>query len=198
VRQALDKLCAAGLVRREQGRGTFVAEPKIEQGPRDLTGFTQEMYKRGLRASSKILTQEAIKADGELAEKLKLEEGDDVLLLKRLRLADGEAMGIQMAYIPLALAPNLAAENFESASLYEILERKYGLVPARASETHSAVLLDSVEAGLLGVAEDSPGLAAERVTFLNSGRPLELVRSVMRGDRYKIVLQLVRVTTTTR
>lgn len=191
VRQALNDLVVAGLLRREQGRGTFIAEPRLEQGPRELSSFTHEMRTRGLRPSSRVLKQDVIKAEGVLAEKLKLKEGSSIFRLNRLRLADEEPMGIQIAHIPLGLVPNVTHEDFSRQSLYELLERKYGLTPAHAREAHFVMLLGSEDAELLGVAEGSPGLGAERVTFLSSGQPFELTHSVMRGDRYKIVLDLV-------
>src|SRR5215510_8850894 len=192
VRQALNELAVAGVLRREQGRGTFVAEPKLAQGPREMTSFTDEMRSRGLLPTSKVLKQEVIKAEADVAEKLQIAEGFEVMMLKRLRLADGEPMGIQTAYISLSLAPQLDQEDFTDASLYAALERKYGLWPARAQESYVAVLLDRAEAKLLKVAVASPALSAERVSYLNSGQPLELTYSIMRGDRYKIVLDLTR------
>ena len=128
VRQALGELATMGLVRREQGRGTFVAEFKIELGPRELTSFTQEMSGNGLKPSSRVLKQHVIKAEGEVADKLKLKKGTNVLELKRLRLAQGEPMGIQTAFIALSQSPGLPVEDFESVSLYRILEQKYGVV----------------------------------------------------------------------
>lgn len=190
VRQAIGELAVEGLIRREQGRGTYVAEQKIEQGPRALTGFTEEMSKRGLRSSSKVLKQRVIKARVDVANKLRMNEGEQVFELTRLRLADGEPLGLQTAFIPLALAPGVNEEDFDSASLYEVLETKYGLVPSRAEETHTAVLLERREARLLKAELGGPALAAERVTYLGDGRPFEFVHSVMRGDRYKIILDL--------
>jgi GntR family transcriptional regulator len=192
VRQALNDLAIAGVLRREQGRGTFVAEPKLAQGPREMTSFTDEMRSLGLHPASKVLTQEIIKADVDMAEKLRVAEGAQVMRLQRLRLADGEPMGIQTAYLSLALAPRLVEEEFTDASLYEALERKYGLWPARAQETYVAVLLDRAEAKLLKVAVASPALSAVRVSYLSSGQPLEVTYSIMRGDRYQIVLDLTR------
>jgi len=191
VRQALSELAQKGYVRRVQGRGTFVTEPKVQHGPRELTSFTQETHKRGARPSSRVLIQDVVAADGAIAAALRLIEGSRVFRLKRLRYADGEPMGLQTAYLPLDLVPDIVGEDFAAVSLYELLGRKYGLAPARAEETHFVVALGGDDAALLGAAQGSPGLAAERVTFLASQRPLELVRSVMRGDRYKIVLQLV-------
>lgn len=192
VRQALNELAVAGVLRREQGRGTFVAEPKLAQGPREMTSFTDEMRNRGVRPTSKVLKQDVIKAEADVAERLGIAEGSQVMRLKRLRLADDEPMGIQTAYLSLALAPRLAKDDFTDASLYEVLERKYGLWPARAQETYVAVLLDRAEARLLKVAADSPALSAERVSYLTSGQALEVTYSIMRGDRYQIVLDLTR------
>jgi GntR family transcriptional regulator len=192
VRQALNELAVAGVLRREQGRGTFVAEPKLAQGPRELTSFTEEMNNLGFRPTSKVLTQDVIEAEADVAEKLRIEKGTPVVRLKRLRIADGKPMGIQTAYIPVELAPGLAGEDFSEESLYSVLERKYGLLPVRAQETYFAVLLEQDEASLLKVAATSPGIAAERVTYLASGQTLELVYSIMRGDRYKIVLDLTK------
>jgi len=192
VRQALNELAIAGVLRREQGRGTFVAEPKLAQGPREMTSFTDEMRSRGLHPTSKVLMQDVIKAEADVAEKLRIAEGSQVMRLKRLRLADGEPMGIQTAYLSLALAPQLAQEDFTDSSLYEVLDRKYGLWPARAQETYVAALLERGDAKLLKVAAATPALSAERVSYLTSGQPLELTYSIMRGDRYKIVLDLTR------
>ena len=189
VRQAIGELANEGVIRREQGRGTYVAEQQIEQGPRALTGFTEEMRKHGLHSSSKVIKRRVIEADAETAQKLHISEGDALFELTRLRLADGEPMGLQTAVIPLALTPRIKHEDF-SASLYEILESKYGLVPNTAEETHTAVLLEEREAKLLKVPLGAPALAAERITYLADKRPFEIVRSLMRGDRYKIILQL--------
>jgi len=191
VRQALNELAVAGVLRREQGRGTFVAEPKLAQGPRALTSFSGEMRKRGLNPTSKLLKQDVVKAEADVAGKLQIAEGSPVARIKRLRLADDQPMGIQTAHLPLELAPGLVEEDLGAASLYETLEMKYSLRPVRAQETYFAVLVEPSEAKLLKVSANSPGLAAERVAYLASGRPLEVTYSITRGDRYKVVLELV-------
>ena len=193
VRQALRELADSGYVRREQGRGTFVARTRLEQGPRELTSFTEEMRRHGLRAASRVLESGVVAAEGWLAEKLAIRSGSEVFVLKRLRLADSEPMGIQTAYVPLELAPDLPHDPMEGASLYGLLRSKYGQEPVYARETHSAVLVEGDDAELLGVPAGGPALAAERVTFLQNGRPMELVNSIMRGDRYRIILDMVKL-----
>jgi GntR family transcriptional regulator, N-acetylglucosamine utilization regulator len=191
VRQALRELAHMGYIRREQGRGTFVQRPPLEEGPRELTSFTGEMRGHGLTARSRVLEQGAIAAPADVALWLDIDIGAPVFRLRRLRLADGEPMGLQTAYLPMALVPGIDAISFANDSLYAVLEVRYSLRPARARETHQAILVSPEDAPLLGAAPGSPAFSAERLTSMADGSPLEYVQSIMRGDRYKIVLDLV-------
>jgi len=190
VRQALRELAQTGYIRREQGRGTFVLPPPLEEGPRELTSFTGEMRGHGLVATSRVIDQAIVTAPADIASRLDIAAGAPVFRLQRLRLADGEPMGLQTAYIPVALAPGIDQLSFVDASLYDVLASRYALRPASAREAHRAVAVPEDAARLLRVAAGSPALSAERLTTLTDGRPLEYVHSIMRGDRYKIVLDL--------
>jgi GntR family transcriptional regulator len=192
VRQALRDLTQAGLLRREQGRGTFVADDKVKFGPRQLTSFTEEMQHGGLAASSRVLEHSVVPADADIANRLRVKEGSDLFRLQRLRMAGDEPMGIQTAHVACYLAPNLLDTNFETASLYETLERRYGLVLHCAEQIHFATCLDLNAAELLKVPVGTAALGGERLTFLRNGMPIELTRSIMRGDRYQIQLKLLR------
>jgi GntR family transcriptional regulator len=192
VRQALRELAQMGCVRREQGRGTFVQRPPLEEGPRELTSFTGEMRGHGLRASSQVLEQGVVGAPEEVALPLGIAVGEAVFRLRRLRFADAQPMGVQTAYIAMRLVPGIDELSFAAASLYDVLATRYALFPAAARETHQAVAVTDTVAALLRVPPDSPAFAAERLTSLADGRPLEYVTSIMRGDRYRIVLDLTR------
>ena len=192
IRQALQELSDLGYIRREQGRGTFVSKPKFGQGPRELMSFTEEMGRHHLAASSRVLERFVTEADLAVAEHLQLRLNAKVLVLKRLRLADGEPMGIQTAHIPLDLAPGFDKEDFENVSLYTLLHTRYGIQAAKGQEQYFATSADSDAAVLLGIAAGAPVFAAERVTFTKSGKPFEFTKSIMRGDRYSIVLNLVK------
>jgi GntR family transcriptional regulator len=192
VRQALQALAEQGYIRREQGRGTFVARRKFDEGPRELTSFTEEMKRHDLVASSHVLAQSLMVADDSVSDALRLSANELVFVLRRLRLANGEPMGVQTAHLPAALVRGLEKENLENVSLYETLQGRYGLYPARARETYFASLADREASELLRIPVGSPVYAAERVTLLPNEKPFEFVRSVMRGDRYSIVLDLVK------
>lgn len=192
VRQALADLAQRGYVRREQGRGTFLQQPPFDEGPRELTSFSDEMRGHGVAPASKVIEQGVVPATAEVAAHLSIDANAPVFRLHRLRLADGTPMGVQTAYLPLALVPGIDRLSFSGSSLYQVLVDRYSLRAAGARETHQAVLITGEEAALLRVPAGSPGLTAERLTTLPDGSPLEYVRSIMRGDRYRIVLDLSR------
>jgi GntR family transcriptional regulator len=177
-------------VRREQGRGTFVSKPKLDHGPRELTSFSQEMRRHRLTATSRVLERGEAGASEQIAAALEVSPETPVFVLKRLRMADGEPVGIQTAYIPLALAPGIGDENLENVSLYEILQTRWGLQPSNARETYFAVSAEAQISSLLRIAPASPIFAVERVTSLASGKPFEFVQSFLRGGRYNVVLEL--------
>lgn len=190
LREALKGVAAQGYIRREHGRGTFVARRKFDEGPRELTSFTEEMRRHEMVASSRVLSQHVVEADVRVANSLGLGAKSPVFVLKRIRLAGGEPVSIQTAHIPAKFVPGLVVK--EGASLYEVLQRRYQLYPARARETYLAAAADKPAAELLGIAAGSPIFAVERVTLLPNGQPFEFVQSVVRGDRYSIVLDLVK------
>lgn len=148
------------------------------------------MRRHDLVAGSRILSQSVAEADLRVANALGLNARSPVYTLRRIRLAGGEPVSVQTAHIPADFVPGFAAG--EETSLYEVLQSRYGLYPARARETYLASAADVASAELLQIPESSPVFAVERITLLANNRPFEFVQSVVRGDRYSIVLDLVK------
>jgi GntR family transcriptional regulator len=190
VRQALTALVMEGRLIRTQGRGTFVASPRIEQQLTQLTGFTQDMRARGKRPSARVLEAGSMSALPLIARVLKIEVGESVIMLKRLRLADGEPVAIEIAYLPENRCRGLLKEMLATRSLYDILTRKYDLKPARAMQQMEAIACPAAEAKLLGTRRGAPVLHIHRTTYDREGRPFELVESFYRGDRYTFYAEL--------
>ncbi len=190
VRQALQELVDLGYIRREHGRGTFITRRKFDEGPRELTSFTEEMKRHDLVASSRILSQGVVEADARVTHALGLPARSAVFVLKRVRLSGGEPVSLQTAHIPAEFVRGLVVD--EGASLYDVLQKRYDLYPARARETYLASAADGRAADLLGIPQGAPVFAVERITMLPNERPFEFVLSVVRGDRYSIVLELVK------
>src|ERR1017187_9665252 len=148
------------------------------------------MRRHDLAATSRVLGQSVGEADARVADALLLPIHSPIYVLKRVRVAGGEPMSVQTAHIPAAFVPGL--EVTENTSLYEVLQSRYDLYPARARETYFAAAAELPAAELLGIAAGSPIFSVERVTLLPNERPFEFVQSVVRGDRYTIVLDLVK------
>jgi GntR family transcriptional regulator len=191
VRQALAELVVEGRLERHQGRGTFVAKPKVVQ-VLQLTSYTEDMLSQGLAPTSQVLTLDTVKADELLATRLAVPTGARVLHLERLRRADGEPMAIESTYLSAARFPGLRRHLARLGSLYAVLDQEYGVRPHRAEETIEAALATPREAGLLGVDTGLPLLLLSRHAFDGSGAPVEWVRSVYRSDRYKFLARLSR------
>lgn len=191
-RQALSELVTEGLLYRVQGRGTFVANPKVSQGLLSLTGFTEDMQTRGLVPATQILAVEVVPASKKVAAYMELPIGERVTRLDRLRLANEQPMCLERSHLPEQAVPGLEKRQDLDGSLYRILAVEYGLRMAKAHETLEAVAARAHEAEALGVSEGSPLLMLERVTRGLDGHVLEYVRSFYRGDRYRFHTELVR------
>jgi DNA-binding GntR family transcriptional regulator len=185
VRKALNVLEEQGLVVSAAGRGWFVAgEGPIGEPPNSLMSFTQMGARRGLRASAVVLEQAVRRASMEEAEALGIAPGAPLFALERLRLLDGTPIAVDRSLLPLAVVPDIAEIDFNTASLYEQF-RRHGLVPMRADVTVQAVPCPPATAPLLEV---EPGVAVLRLnqtTFDQGGRAIELGQMQYPGDRYQ-------------
>ena len=191
VRQALAELVVEGRLLRMQGKGTFVAKPKVAQ-LLELASYTQGMRAHGLHPQTRILDTSYVPADAQLSELLAVPPGSRLLRIHRLRLADGEPMSTDTSHLPARRFPGLRRNLDRYASLYEALATAYGVQLAEAEETIETVLADPTDARLLGVDAGMPLLLLSRQAFDVSETPVEWAQSKYRGDRYKLVTRLRR------
>ena len=192
VTQAIDDLVSRGLVYRVHGSGTFVAEPKFRQ-PLTLTSFTEDMRARGMNPGSVVRSQAVVPASEVVARHLALVPGTPVVHMERVRTADGEPMALERTHLPAQRLPGLEDADLTDASLYELMERKWGVRVAEADQWASVVRLNEDEAALLHVSASQPALLFQRVTRDPAGTPVEYVRSLYRGDRYEVHTRLERL-----
>jgi len=192
VRKAISELVLEGWLHRVQGRGTFVARPKFRQTLSRLTSFTEDMLMLGLTPRTKLLSLRIEKANPEVAERLAIRPNDSIIYIERLRFANDEPMALNISVLPYHLVPGLESQDLEKKSLYEILERHYGLILSRAEQTLEPTLASLENARLLAVKAGAPLLLVEGVVYLKNNTPIEWLRIWYRGDRYKFHLTAVR------
>jgi GntR family transcriptional regulator len=176
-RLAIQELLKSGLIYREQGRGTFIAESKM-RNVQGFTSFTENMIKRGMKPGSQILLQEVIPAEDTLARILHINPGEPALHLVRLRSADDRPIAIQYAHIPLNICQGLETEPLSDVSLFAILKQKYSVYPAWTEAVVEASSALPEEAPLLGVKVGEPVLVVRGLTFNESFDIVESVRTI--------------------
>jgi len=189
VRAALDDLVRDGLLVRRRGSGTFVGEPKIAQ-ELTMTSFSEDMRRRGMVPANRTLSLVVVQAGAHLGRLLMVSPSEPVVVFKRLRLADRETMAIETLHVRQSLIPGLTAEDLEQHSFYELLEDRYGVVMAGGTQTIEPTVTNEEESAALGVPLHSPAFLFERTTRTASGDVVEYVRSIYRGDRYRLVTEL--------
>ena len=185
VRGAIDQLVRDGLVHRVHGQGTFVSEPRIAQSS-SLTSFSEDMAARGMVPSSIVLAQEVVPAVPAVALPLEVPAGEPIVRIERIRQGDGDPIALERTHLPARRFVGLDEVPLTDRSLYEVLHDEYGCELGTSEQRIAGVALSDAEAHLLHTDADTPALRIERVTRDMQGRPIELVRSVYRGDRFEL------------
>lgn len=191
LRRCLRELEDEGLLQRRQGAGTFISGQPLIKGPQ-LMSFSEDMRARGLEPSSEVLSTTVIGAGAKLAQKLRLVPGSPLLEIRRLRLADDEPMALETVYLAQARLPNFDVATLSAGSLYEQLDKVYGVQIRSATQQLEATVLNEEEAAMLEVPPFSPSLLVERIALSTKGEVIEYAKSLYRADRYRFELKVNR------
>ena len=187
VRRAIENLTRHGLLERRSTQGTFVKQPQVLRrvGKEFAQGLTQMLRMTGAAPGSRLLLFDIIPAPVKIAEKLQLRIGETVVILRRLRLANGTPFCIETSYLPQKLVPDLCAEDFalENTSLYAILRDRYGIEVCKNDETLKVSFATPEEAELLGLRINSPIILLRSVISNESDQAVEYLKSVNHPDR---------------
>lgn len=185
VRQALQQLELDGYLSRRQGQGTFVTQPKMRHGPQRPFGISGYLREHGLQPGWRLLGMDRVKPPGKVATALGLSDKDEVLCVRRLRLADAEVIGLHTMYIRFPLADRIKPEAMTEgdSSLYYL--ESLGVTLNESHRILEAVAARKDEAKLLNIKEGAPLLMIQRTTTGADGKPVEFLRAVYRGDRFQ-------------
>ena len=195
VRHAIEALVDEELLERVVGVGTFVAHQKLDVQVK-LTSYSEEMQRRGMRPAARTLAFEQIPATARLARELQVEEGQAVIRLRRLLLADEEPMSVDENFLPAWRVPGILDQG-PPTSLYNVLSERYGLVIEWGEDTIEANAATASIARLLKIDIGTPVLRMERHAFVHRST-VDYSVSFYRADRYKLRVPLQRPGVRTR
>lgn len=183
VRKAIDEMAAESLLVRRQGKGTYVASHS-DAGPREAFRFLRLVSETGAAEAIQSVPLECwrAKAGHEAARTLGIGFGAPIIIVRRvLKFADKPAV-VEEIYLPGELFGGLDLEMLQAyqglGSFYSLLETRFGVRMLRAEERIRAVAADAVNARLLEVAQDTPLLSVERVSYTYGDRPVEWRQSL--------------------
>lgn len=185
ARNAMQRLAEDGLIERQPGRGSFVAKPPTHRRANRLMTFTQEMLRRGLAPSSRVLERSLRPSTAAEAATLGIAIGEPVVHLRRLRCADDQPIAIETTILLGACADPVLAADLTRGSLHEALARA-GFALRRGTGTIEAAAATAGDARLLAMRAGDPLLVERRVIADTHGRPIEATESRYRSDRYAL------------
>lgn len=190
ARNAVQRLVQDGLVYRLPGRGTFVADYGTHRHAGNLTNFTDEMRRRGHTPNSRLLERGIRQATSAEAAGLHLGPDANVVVVRRLRLADAEPVALEHAVLRIDAAPSLLGADLQAGSLHATLVG-VGLIPTSGHATISAEPASKDEGRLLDVPKGSPLLVERRVILDQDEMPLETTETRYAAGRYALDVEFV-------
>jgi GntR family transcriptional regulator len=186
VRAVLNRLVQEGLVYRSQGKGTFVAEPKIISGPLVRYGIREQLEQMGYETVTKVILVEKAPVSLKYSKILNIKRNSTVYVVKRVRYLKNDPLSYHISYIPANFFPRLEKQDLEHCQLCTILERNYHFAISRRIETLEAIAAPVEESIYLSVKPKFPLLLLENTVYTEKDLPIEYSRIIFRGDKIKI------------
>lgn len=185
VRRALSELINAGMVYAEKGKGTFVAQPKLEDVVFELKNFHEEIKKMGLKPSARLLGVKIVKADQPLVKKLEVPLNTKCLYFRLLISANDEPLIYENKYVIYAKQKPILESELKDPSLSSLAAMHGDYFPIMSKRVLHASVVVKEEAAVLGVPPNTPVFVVEQILYDTEKKPIGWGKSVCRGDRFK-------------
>src|SRR5260370_29171161 len=192
VRAVFQKLRAEGLLIIARGKRPVIGAGRVSWNFQELRGFSEEMRRRGLVPSAKLLGLEMLEPEVEVAQALTLAQGESVYRLKRLRFVNAEPVAVVTSYLPAKIFPGIDRQELGNQSLYDVIENTYRRKLQRAEEVIGATKAGEKDAHLLQTEPHSALLIIRETTYDEEDVAIEYSVSLLRGDRYTASVISVR------
>ena len=192
VRQAFQKLRSEGWLVIAKGKRPVIGSGRVPWNFQQLRGFSEEMRRRGLAPSAKLLSMDVIEPEVEVAQALKLSPGERVYRAKRLRSVNRDPVAVVTSYLPARIFAGIDRQDLEKQSLYAVFEQVYNRKLQWAEEVIGAAIAGEEEARILEAQPGSPILIIRETTYDTQNVAIEYSLSLLRGDRYTASVISVR------
>ncbi|HUM05093.1 MAG TPA: GntR family transcriptional regulator [Terriglobales bacterium] len=192
VRHAFQKLRSEGLLIIAKGKRPLIGSGRVPWDFQQLRGFSEEMRRRGLIPSAKVLALDMEEPDPEIAQALKLSSGEKTYRLKRLRFVNKKPVAVVTSHLPVRIFAGLERHNLEKQSLYQVYESVYRRKLQWAEEVIGAVNADEEDARILQTSAGSALLHIRETTYDTQHIAIEYSVSLLRADRYTATVISVR------
>ncbi|MFI3616773.1 GntR family transcriptional regulator [Enterococcus avium] len=190
VIRAINELVAEDYLYRIQGKGTFVKGKQLSEGVAQLSSFTKRMKEKKLKLKTRVLETASVTMPVKMANFFNLPSDKNVILLKRLRIVDGELLCLSIAYLMPEIFYWTTLEDMEHESLYDLLENKYDFKLGNATQEFEVGYLNEKDAKFLEISSQDPCLKLSLYSTLSDGRPAQFEETYYVGSKYAYQLLL--------
>jgi GntR family transcriptional regulator len=190
VRKAVNNLVLAGLLTKNRGIGTFVAQPKLINRIGPIYSSTEEIIARGMVPRTKFIEKRELIPPEEIRNEMRIEGRTGVIKIKRLKYADNKPVAIFTSYLNKRLVPDILKSDLIDDSLYRTLEERYNLILFESDEVIEAGIIKGRDAKYLGLGRSGSVLIAKRLTYLSDSTVIEKMIAFYRSDRFRYEVKL--------
>ena len=190
IRRALNDLVQENFLERKAGKGTFVRHQKVKRDLHKVIGFTSNMIEMGLTPSTRVLAKRMTISNAFARTRLGLLQGDRILRLERLRLANNIPIMLETRYIRTDLCPGIEKKPLDS-SLWRVFEENYGLKPNRYAQNMNITQVSNHAANLLTLKRGTHVFLIKGVTYVKDNVPIECEESLYRTDKYELAFEAI-------
>lgn len=189
IREAVARMCREGILYTVQGKGSFVAPEKEKINMKDMISFSGAVRSKGKIPESRVIRNTIETADKEIAEALRISEGERVHVLTRIREVDGEELLLETSHIAETKCRGLEKFHFEKASLYNVLEIHYGIYMSHQDITVRLSKATKEEARYLDI-EAGGQVFVEKAIAYSGNEVMEYTKTIVDAKRVSYTISI--------